>query len=111
MSNVETMAKAMFDEHRKRNPTWGGQDTWDDQPEYRRDDYRAMAQAAIDALTPFWAVAYGDGGQSEECYERRESAEEMLAEYADATGLDDGYLVTTSFTSWVRVSSEELQND
>lgn len=71
-----------------------------------------MAQAAIDALglTPFWAVAYGDGGQGEECYEQRDSAEEMLAEYADATGLNDGYLVTASFTSWVRDEKPVLDN-
>ncbi len=63
-----------------------------------------LTQIAIQAmkLTPVYAVVYGDDGQSEECWEHRDQAEDMLAEYTDATGLDDGYIVTAEFTGWRR---------
>lgn len=40
---VEDIAKRMWLTYSSRNPSWGGHDDWEDQPEYRRDDFRAMA--------------------------------------------------------------------
>jgi hypothetical protein len=50
-------------------------------------------------LVQFYAVAYGDGGQSEECYEHWDQARDMAAE-ATSAGYPDVSIVTAWFTGW-----------
>lgn len=50
-------------------------------------------------LTPFWAIADGEGGISEECFDQLDRAEELLADWLDA-GYKKAHLVTASFTGW-----------
>lgn len=50
MTHIDTAARAMPQCDRERNPTWGGEDSWDELPEYKRLDYVYMARVAIESL-------------------------------------------------------------
>lgn len=50
MTHIDTAARAMAQCDRERNPTWGGEDSWDELPEYKRLDYVYMARVAIESL-------------------------------------------------------------
>jgi hypothetical protein len=43
MDSVEAIARRMWLTYSSRNPSWGGEDRWEQQPEHRRDDFLAMA--------------------------------------------------------------------
>ena len=46
---VARVRDAIYDTDLDRNPRWGG-GGWGNEPQYRRDDYTAMAEAAVDAM-------------------------------------------------------------
>lgn len=46
---VDRVAQAIWRIRAERNPSWGGADAWEQQPDYRQHDYRAMACAALSA--------------------------------------------------------------
>lgn len=47
---IEAVARAMNRVDKQRNPTWGGADAWEQLAQCKRDDYLAMAEAAVAAL-------------------------------------------------------------
>ena len=46
---VDRVRAAIYETDLDRNPRWGG-GGWGTEPQYRRDDYTAMAEAAVDAM-------------------------------------------------------------
>lgn len=46
----QRMARILHRRYRELNPTWGGEDAWDQEPQHRRDDFLEMAGAVVESL-------------------------------------------------------------
>ena len=81
--DLDAVAEAMWRVYAERNPSWGGKDAWQQQQQYRQDDWLAMAAAAVKAL---------------------QLKEERLGRDDDGAGwLKPGEVQTHWVSPWVRV--------